>query len=231
MFRIISILFCLVTFSICAQQKSKTPYTLGLSFHYGFLWNHSVDRTNIKGAVLTDMQAIEASIQWQTLGNKDWHHHYKYPTWGMSLMVYNFPDRKLEYVNISAEDGSPRQLTNLNVSWGQGVALLIHKNIRMINTPFFQANIRLGTGIGTFTKPYNSETNPGNLWISSPINASMHLNLETKYRISDQYQVVLSGTFTHYSNGALSMPNLGINLPSINVGVRYTKRWRWTTSS
>jgi hypothetical protein len=206
-FRILTVLFFIYCFQLQAQSIKKQPYTLGLSYHQGFLLNHSPLRTDVNSANLSNMWALEASIQFQTLGQKDWHRFYKYPTWGMSLFFYDISDKVIK---------------GQNVAWGNGFAWIIHKNIRIINTRFFQANVRLGTGFGTFTKPYDKDSNPGNLWISAPINTSMHLNVETKYRINDNYHVVLAGTFTHFSNGATMMPNLGVNFPSLNVGIRYT---------
>lgn len=208
-FRILLIIICLIinTLYIYSQAKPKPAFNLGLRFHYGFLLNHAPDRTNISGAILTQMMGMEANIEWQTLGNKKWHHYYNYPSWGMSLVYYNIKDK---------------EINNKNVAWGDGLAWLIYKNIRIIHSPFFKVNIRLGTGFAHFTKPYNKFTNPENLWVSSPITMALHINLETKYRISNHLNLVLGGTFTHYSIGALKMPNLGVNFPSINVGVIYT---------
>ena len=205
------ILFFLATLTF-AQKKQAAPFTVGLHYHHGLLFNHSPVRTGIDGPHLADMKGAEASIQWQTLGKRDWHHYYNYPVWGMSLLFFQVDDRFI----------TPKDSTGRNVSWGNGIAWLIHKSLKLVNTDFFELNIRIGAGFGYFSGRYHPTENRGNLWLSAPINASMHFNLQTKYRISDHWQVVLGGTFSHFSNGAIMMPNLGVNFGSANVGVHFT---------
>ena len=192
-------LLLIFTSTLCFSQKSP-PVTLGLDFHYGFLLNHSPKSGNA-GLSLGAIKAYEATVQFYTLGNRRWHHHYKFPRWGVSFIFYDIGVKRFG---------------------GNGFALLIHETFKLVKTDFFEFNFRLGTGIGHFSDPYNAKENPKNLWISAPLNPSLHFCFETRYKLSSQYQLAFSGTFTHFSNGATMMPNLGVNFPSLNLGLRYT---------
>lgn len=214
----LSFVFFLIFFAFNAgfAQPGKQPIQLGINFHRGFLLNHSPKKTNTSNPSLKSIYGVEINATWQTLGTKPWHKYYGFPKWGASFIYYAVGSGET-YINYNNND------KNLyHVNWGDCYSLLIHSSLKPISTRFFEMNIRIGTGVGYFTSIYSANDNPGNLWISSRINLSMHLNIEGQFNLSPQWGLVLGGTLTHFSNGAFSMPNLGVNLPTANVGLRFT---------
>ncbi|MFK8044892.1 MAG: acyloxyacyl hydrolase [Crocinitomicaceae bacterium] len=90
-----------------------------------------------------------------------------------------------------------------------------------INTPIFQSDnffidFQYGTGIGYLTNKYDLIDNPKNNAIGSHFNAKVALKLIfTKY--FNQNFVGLGLEMTHFSNGVMTFPNLGLNVPSLFV--------------
>ncbi len=209
-------LLSLFHFYTCHAQPGKQPIQIGINYHYGFLLNHAPKRTHIGGPVLKTLNGVEINATWQTLGSKPWHKYYGFPKWGASLIYYSVGE-KSTYVKYDQKD-----FTVYDVDFGDCYTLLIHSSLKPITTRYFEMNIRLGTGLGYFTKVYNANDNPGNLWISSRINPSMHLNIEGQFNLSPQWAFIVGGAYTHFSNGATRMPNLGVNFPTANVGLRFT---------
>lgn len=211
----LSFAFLLFVFNAGFAQPGEQPIQLGISLHQGFLFNHSPRSTNTNNISLKSINGVEINAAWQTLGTRPWHKYYGFPKWGFSFLYLSLGSGDT-YVNYKNDP-------NLyHVNWGDCYSLLIHSSFKPISTRFFEMNIRLGTGLGYFTSVYNAIDNPGNLWISSHINPSMHLNVEGQFNLSRKWGLVVGGTFTHFSNGATSMPNLGVNLPTTNFGLRFT---------
>jgi hypothetical protein len=182
------------------EAQKKQPLTIGITFHRGFLYNHS-PKSGVTGVSLTDVNGFEASFQWQTLGTKPWHQVYKFPQWGVSLLFLDMKQKRYS---------------------GQGTAFLIHKSIPCIRSNFFDLNFRMATGLGFFNQIYDANDNPNNLWISLPFSPTMQMQMEGKFKLTKHISLTLGGTFTHFSNGNLSQPNLGMNIPTYHVGIRYT---------
>ncbi|PZE17969.1 hypothetical protein DNU06_04950 [Putridiphycobacter roseus] len=93
------------------------------------------------------------------------------------------------------------------------------------NLPFYQKkdffiDFQFGTGIGYITKKFDLDNNLTNNAIGSHFNAKVTLKLLfTKYinRINFGGGLELS----HYSNGAITYPNLGLNLPAVFVQIGF----------
>lgn len=69
--------------------------------------------------------------------------------------------------------------------------------------------------------PFDSTANPSNIFIGSNKNCYAHLGVVANYKINGKW--ALNGTLAlkHFSNGAYRMPNLGINLIPLTIGVSY----------
>lgn len=74
-------------------------------------------------------------------------------------------------------------------------------------------------GWGLVSNPYEGTTNPSNRAIGSVGNAFGQLYLGGAYSITPTLQLHADLRFSHFSNGALKAPNLGINMPSVSVGI------------
>jgi len=80
---------------------------------------------------------------------------------------------------------------------------------------------RIGLGLSGNFKPYNEQENPLNLVIGSKNNVFIDLGIRAQYRLTDHLKVGAGLAFHHFSNGALALPNKGVNLIPATVSVNY----------
>ena len=71
--------------------------------------------------------------------------------------------------------------------------------------------IELGTGLGGATSPYDPIERPLSIAIGTRLNAGIHLGSTVQVVQREQSWVAVGAGLTHFSNGALALPNLGIN--------------------
>lgn len=81
---------------------------------------------------------------------------------------------------------------------------------------------RIGWGAGLITKRYDSFYNKNNIVIGSTVNACVSLRALFRYRILERLHLQIGGGITHYSNGGLTNPNLGVNIPFAQIGIQYS---------
>jgi hypothetical protein len=76
---------------------------------------------------------------------------------------------------------------------------------------------KIGFGGAYVQKIYNPNTNNKNIAISSHLNANVIFHIQKNFKFN-QHALFLSGGLTHFSNGSLQAPNLGLNFLSVNLG-------------
>jgi hypothetical protein len=193
-------LFYVSQVAVLAQDSipSKPLMSLGLRSHYGFIIPHSPElKTNAQsnpwGLELDYSHHLTSEKSWQTFGC--------YPRIGLTLSYFNF--------------SNPRVLGNaysLNTYFEPYLAIQ-----RRLNASF-----RLGGGISYLNQIYNAETNPENLFFSSPISFILTVGAGLNYRVSPYWTLRLTGFYNHISNGGMRNPNKGINFPTLSLGTEYT---------
>ncbi len=153
--------------------------------------------------LLTDRHfpAVEINLLNQTPGNKAWHNIYKFPQYGLNLW----------YSDLGANPYT-------------GKALLL---VPFINFPLKRYNnsslyLYVGTGLAYLSKTFNVKENYQNIAISTHFNAAIRLNLKYVYSLK-KTDLSLGLGLTHISNGAFKKPNLGYNIPTINLGIAYSE--------
>lgn len=94
-------------------------------------------------------------------------------------------------------------------------------NLPLFKTQGLQSNLRLGAGLGWIEKPYNKVTNHKNVLIGTAING--YVNVLWQNEIAVNHKILLNAgiSFSHLSNGASTLPNLGLNIPALSIGLRY----------
>lgn len=83
----------------------------------------------------------------------------------------------------------------------------------------------LGCGLEYSTKTYTEDHYAFNA-ISSHFNALIIVGFRRTFRLSTNWNADASLLWTHFSNGATKAPNLGLNIPSLGLGLRY--QWNAT---
>jgi len=76
-------------------------------------------------------------------------------------------------------------------------------------------------GLSYNFNPFDELDNPTNIFIGSYTNYYVHLEFGALYKLSPRFNLEGSLGFKHFSNGAFSLPNAGINLVPATIGLQY----------
>ena len=78
-----------------------------------------------------------------------------------------------------------------------------------------------GIGISYNFNPYDSVTNPTNVYIGTELNSYVNFGISMGYRISPKWVTDISLGLKHFSNGSVKLPNYGINIIPLSIGLTY----------
>ncbi len=194
--RIITILPVLISFASIGQDSLSTKKLfINLSGHYGFIIPH---HKNMEYLIKRHVFAGELDYVFQTNGEKRWE------------KIYNHPEKGLGF--YCADLGNPDQL-------GEALGLFPFINLQLNSSKKFKLCFRVGDGLGIVTKPYNRIKNHKNNINGSMLNTFISLRLNSVFYPWKNIRMETGIGLTHLSNGAYATPNLGINIPTINIGL------------
>jgi hypothetical protein len=84
-----------------------------------------------------------------------------------------------------------------------------------------RSSLKFALGLGYLTQRYDASVNPENRAIGSSINGYMQLGLNIEKNIYKNSMIFLEFGVAHFSNACWKFPNLGVNLPYLQVGIGY----------
>ncbi len=192
-----SILFSCASFSQNGEAFFWTATSKG-----GFMMAH---RPFMEHLIQKNTWGFELNISKQQSDTNYYSAKSNYPLNGLSFEVRNF--------------GYDEVL-------GYAISLFKFQNFTLIQT---QSNwcldFKLGVGLAYLTKKYDKFTNPKNNAIGSHLNAKVAFKLEVN-KFLKKTHFGLGTELVHFSNGAMQMPNLGLNGLSayINFGYNFNER-------
>ncbi|MDO9510850.1 MAG: acyloxyacyl hydrolase [Bacteroidales bacterium] len=134
-------------------------------------------------------------------GEKPWHHYYKFPETGLKIIF-----------------GTPGNSDIL----GNMTAVLPQISFQYNDWQKNQLFIKLATGIAWFSKPYHYLDNPDNTLIGSAFTNLSSIHLSYVHKLNESWAINAGFGLFHYSNGHTQIPNVGMNIPIIETGIRYT---------
>jgi hypothetical protein len=183
---------CAFTAFCSAQYK----WAAGVNYIPGFLYAHTDDARNLEAHT----QAFDISVS--RINNRDhyWDKYYKNAQIG-----YNFL-----YMDL----GKPK-LT------GKVYSLGISFQFRISGKDARHLALRMGTGIGYLTEKFDPYKNRSNMAIGSHFNGSIQLGLIYQTRLGSRMALRTGLGLIHFSNGSINVPNLGVNMPSLYLGLQY----------
>ncbi|MCS6917742.1 MAG: acyloxyacyl hydrolase [Chitinophagales bacterium] len=203
-------LLCILCASLLAADSVSTTDAVlsGWRFAawtaYGRIVPHTI---KFRPSVDDPYVATELNISRQTRGTKAWQSTYRYPAVGLALSASRLGNDSI-----------------LGQAWGAfpfvELPLAGWKN-RSLQPKGFSLTFRLGSGLAWLTRWYDPETNPDNNVIPARLNNITQFQVTAEYRISRQWAVGTGLALTHYSSGAVRVPNLGINIPSARLGLSW----------
>jgi hypothetical protein len=179
------------------RNKTMKDIVFSACFHYGKAVKHTPK-------FLPDIpdQSVMAEFNGgvNVSGKKHWHHRFRFPEVGGTFIYADFG--------------------NLNVL-GRGAGLFPYISFPVVNRSKYKFLVRIGSGIAFLSKSYHIIDNPLNNVIGSKINNITQLKFLNNIQLSRKWRLIAGIAFTHFSNGNVQKPNLGINVVSGNIGLHY----------
>ena len=192
---ILTFLLSILLFLANGQEPKNWAVTAKIGD--GFIVAH---RPSVVHVLQKHTRSFEIDYTFKTHNKKDWEEIYNFPELGIGYQFFNL--------------GNPTELGT-----AQGLFGLIKFNLW--NTKSSTLTTHLGIGVGYVSKPFNTTNNYKNILIGSKINATITTGVEYSFRLSHQTFFNAGINLTHYSNGSSNVPNMGINLASINAGIQH----------
>ncbi len=183
-----------------AKYKPETfPGKLGIeaNFHGGEIFKHTpFFKSTIDGPTF----AGELCVFKQTNGDKLWQRKLHYPEIGGGLIMLFHHNKD---------------------TVGNGFAAYMYWKYALVRSRVVDFNMKFGLGLAYSTKKYDAINNPDGNALGSKWNAYVQMRLGLEWKVAPQIRLVTAVAFSHYSNGAIKLPNLGINTPTGVIGLIY----------
>ncbi len=178
---------------ICSLQAQK-PY-FKAAFSVGDIIKHNTDIIFVNDAPSYD---AELSLVWQTQGQRPWHQLQKFPRFSIALRYHDLGEKDIvgEAIGLRGAIDIP----------------LFRKNKSALHYSF-------GTGLAYLTSPFDRIDNQENNAIGSHLNNSVDMKLDYEHQLGTKAKIHLGIGLSHYSNGARKLPNLGLNIPHLYLGI------------
>jgi hypothetical protein len=173
--------------------------SIDLNYKVGFLIAH---RESMAHLLTSHFHTYTATYNFHTRGHEAWEQTYKLPKIGVFATATLNRNKDV----IGDAFGLGAALTLPQKTWGK------NKN--------WSWNNNLALGMGYLTKKFDLETNPKNVAIGTHLNLLIVLGTEIEFR-RPNYGMTLGIDFTHYSNSGAVKPNLGLNIPSLRLGLSW----------
>jgi len=184
---------------LTSESVRRQPY-LQLSYHSGKLWTRS---EYLQEAAQDPFKAIEFRFGFQSIGKEFWQQYHKYPKYGFGMhysdLVKNPADTTM---------GNPFSLfaffSGPWARWGR-----------------FTLATDISVGLSYMDRIHDPVTNPYNEVIASHINLYFDLNMNLGFSISKRIDMYAGYGLTHYSNGRIHQPQMGVNNWGWTAGMSY----------
>ncbi len=188
-------LYLLLFFNLKAQNSFFKSSSLAVQTHYG-----SFLTILPKAAYLRDSYSYFGEVSFQRNNKRVWATDSQFVQWGAGVFFGN--------------TGSRQYVGNM-----KGAFSFI--NLPVYKKGNFQSKLRMGGGVGWVQKPYDKNINHKNVLLGTALNAYLNFTWQNEFKILPKTYVNVGLSFSHLSNGSSTLPNLGLNIPALSVGLRY----------
>jgi hypothetical protein len=155
---------------------------------------------NIEAAELGEFQHFSVKLSKQTTGDELWEQLYKYPNWGFGMSVLDFYN--------------PTQI-------GVPIALYGFFNAPFVRWKRSSFNYELSFGPSFNWEAYNPIDNKYNVAIGAFGAFFIDAGMNVDFELGEHLDLITGFSLTHFSNGALKIPNSGINTIAPKVSLKY----------
>ncbi|NJC25906.1 hypothetical protein [Neolewinella antarctica] len=147
--------------------------------------------------------SIDFRMGSQTTGRRVYQQLWRYPEWGVGYYgvklyndeVFGVPNALFGYIDIPGKTFSPER----RWTWGY----------------------HIGGGLSFNFQPNNPDFNPLNNVIGSYNNVFIDLGFWASHKLSESIDIRGGFQFIHFSNGASSLPNQGMNMIGPNLQIKH----------
>lgn len=191
--------FCLSFFfqtSIVFGQVFKGQ-ALETALLFGRVVPHS-DETSFD--IKENSVGLQLNYQWQTHGQKDWHELQRYPLFGLSALYFDLGEKEV---------------------FGNAVAVIPNLTISFLKRKKWNGHFFIGAGVAWLSEHYHRYDNPINNAIGSHWNNATLFKWGANYHPNNRFVLHANVGLMHFSNGGTQLPNFGINIPVVGLGLRY----------
>lgn len=178
-----------------AQALNPTLGEITLSSYGGFILAPQKSTKHLENYHVWGAQ-LRAELPW--LLNEKWVSRYKKLNAGAALL----------YVNHGAYQ-----------TLGETFGLSPYVELGFYNKPKFEINGIFTMGLVWHNRPFDKIDNIANLALGNSFSALLQGSLEAKYLLTEQVNLRVGLGLIHYSNGSYRMPNFGLNMPVLSLGV------------
>jgi hypothetical protein len=191
---------------VCSCLPAKAQFTIGTSHQLGhhLLVEPFLLSENQQARPLRRFSSVSLFVGYRSRTASAWRVRHRYPVQGVGLTWFDL--------------GSPDEL-------GRPVAL--HYTFR---APLGRAGWRLyyttDVGLAYGWKPYDYHRNRNNLLFSSRTSAYLRLGIGGTISLARHLALFADGGLSHFSNGNVRKPNVGLNALAATIGLRYAPRPR-----
>lgn len=192
------IIFVFLFFSSVGILRSQEVYGLGVSHQQGL--NLKIPAAQSFGS--SSPFGVEVNFHKQKRGNDYWEKQFNYPQTGWSLSLI---DHKNQFL-------------------GSTLALNRYINYIFLRNKGLELYLKLSQGIMYATRTYvagGHENENYNDAFGQKINFSQEIGLGINLYPTNKWFLNLGATAIHFSNGAMSQPNDGLNSLMFKLGVGY----------
>ena len=189
-------LLCFVLVTKCAfTQSLKSPAYTELGFFAGKIVKNYPAYPNRDFAFLSSFRLGN-----KLNGTKYWHRYYFFPDASFKLLFGTL--------------GNKNVLGNiLGLQYELSLEQKLNDKLYLIESPAF--------GLAYFNNPFDELKNPRNIAIGSHLTFLASASFPLRYYFNYKWSGNFEATVLHASNSHFKLPNVGVNLPAIGVGVRY----------
>lgn len=193
--KVLVVIFLFVgLYSATFAQRS---YNFEATYHRGFLLPH---RTTMRHLPQTAAQVVELRISKPTFGNIAWQALYNFPSVDFSVRGFDLGNKDV-------------------LGYGVGTAFIFSRPF--LRTSRFLLAGDIGAGPGFVSKIMDYQSNFKNVAMSSHLNVFFTIGAKVEYKLFKHWSANAALSFNHFSNTAVTLPNLGINYPLIGFGLNY----------
>lgn len=149
---------------------------------------------------LGEFTALSFQLLRQTTGKSCWEQYYRYPRYGLGVIVSRFFHN--EYL-----------CTPITIYSVFQAPLIQWKKLSL--------NYETGIGLTFNWKSYNPAEGNYNISLGAPLTSYIDGAISLRYELTPHFDLGIGYSFTHFSNGAMKIPNFGINIYSPRISINY----------